>query len=116
MYDEVLEKARVWLPQGNQVTSISSINGIFALTPDNLPLVGEVGTVPGLYMAAAVWVTHAAGAAKFLVQMIEGQAADSQLTADLDPMRFQGEDANSLAEKALSSYNHIYKTIQNGIN
>ncbi|KAF9784194.1 hypothetical protein IL306_008122 [Fusarium sp. DS 682] len=47
-------------------------NGVFSMTPDNMPLAGKVESVEGLYMAVAVWVTHAAGTAKFLTRVIDG--------------------------------------------
>lgn len=44
------------------------LNGVFAMTPDNLPLLGPVADVPGLWVAEAIWVTYAAGAADALAR------------------------------------------------
>ncbi|HEV2745100.1 MAG TPA: FAD-dependent oxidoreductase, partial [Rubrobacter sp.] len=42
------------------------INGLFSFTPDGGSLLGESREVRGFWMAEAVWVTHAAGAARMI--------------------------------------------------
>ena len=50
-------------------------NGIFSFTPDGGPLMGESAEVDGFYVAEAVWVTHSAGVAKAMAELlIEGQS------------------------------------------
>ncbi|WYZ36746.1 hypothetical protein EsH8_II_000252 [Colletotrichum jinshuiense] len=88
-----------------------SFNGIFSMTPDNMPLAGSVGSVQGLHMAVAVWVTHAAGTAKFLTKVIDGLEVDEKTREALDPERFRGQDFAALEEKSLLGYNSIYKTV-----
>ncbi|KAJ3541955.1 hypothetical protein NM208_g4346 [Fusarium decemcellulare] len=88
-----------------------SFNGIFSMTPDNMPLAGTVQSVPGLHMAVAVWVTHAAGTAKFLTKLIDGLDVDETTREALDPERFKGQDFSELEEKSLRGYNSIYKTV-----
>ncbi|RGP79045.1 sarcosine oxidase [Fusarium longipes] len=85
-------------------------NGVFSMTPDNMPLAGKIDSVDGLYTAVAVWVTHAAGCAKFLVDVIDGKTVDSKMSKALDPERFRGQDFSDLEEKSLQGYNSIYKT------
>ncbi|OBT91068.1 hypothetical protein VE02_00059 [Pseudogymnoascus sp. 03VT05] len=46
------------------------LNGVFAVTPDGLPVVGAVGGVKGLWVAAGVWVTHAVGVAEVISKMV----------------------------------------------
>ncbi|KAJ4118736.1 hypothetical protein NW768_010796 [Fusarium equiseti] len=87
-------------------------NGVFSMTPDNMPLAGRVGSVEGLYTAVAVWVTHAAGTAKFLMNIIDGKAVDEKRVKALDPERFRGQDFAELEEKSLQGYNSIYKTVK----
>ena len=51
------------------------INGLFSFTPDGMPLLGET-TVPGFWLAEAVWVTHSAGVAQALATwMVDGVPA-----------------------------------------
>ncbi|AUI51239.1 GcvT family protein [Arthrobacter crystallopoietes] len=50
-------------------------NGIFSFTPDGGPLIGESPEVKGFYLAEAVWVTHSAGVAKSVAELlVEGQS------------------------------------------
>lgn len=89
-------------------------NGIFAVTPDNLPFAGRVPDVANLWLAAAIWVTTAAGTAKLLSREIIRDAMHSTTPEDkvlldaLDPARFQGLEADSLVQQALGKYNDIY--------
>ena len=45
-------------------------NGIFSFTPDGGPLIGESPDVAGFWIAEAVWVTHSAGVAKAVAQLL----------------------------------------------
>lgn len=86
-------------------------NGIFALTPDSMPLAGAVPQIPGLYVAAALWITHAAGVTRLIADIVAGTELsddDKALRNAFDPMRFQGADAEVLRKKALGTYNDIY--------
>ncbi|KAL4729700.1 hypothetical protein ACLX1H_004123 [Fusarium chlamydosporum] len=87
-------------------------NGVFSMTPDNMPLAGKVESVKGLYTAVAVWVTHASGTAKFLVDVIDGKDVDSTTVRALNPERFKGQDFAELEERSLNGYNSIYKTVK----
>lgn len=125
-FDDSLHKARSFFPDPSVLDGGHRINGVFALTPDNLPLAGPVKTWPGLWVAAAVWVTHAAGTAKMvadmLVREVEGTAAaradeggdgdgdgDAALERALDPERFAGQDPKELRTRALNWYSDIGK-------
>jgi aminomethyltransferase len=46
-------------------------NGMFAESPNGLPVMGPVQEYDGLWTAAAIWVTHAGGAAKALAEWME---------------------------------------------
>ncbi|KAE8150701.1 N,N-dimethylglycine oxidase [Aspergillus avenaceus] len=109
-FDGTLSHAAQFIPEETQIVPREKFNGIFSMTPDNMPLVGNIPSVGGLYMAAAVWVTHAAGTAKLLTQMLEGQAVDETIRRALDPSRFQGRDMATLTQESLNGYNNIYKT------
>ncbi|KAK2781237.1 hypothetical protein FQN52_001740 [Onygenales sp. PD_12] len=91
-------------------------NGIFAVTPDNLPMAGKVQDTTNLWLCAAVWITHAAGTAKLLTrEILRGQgeqrsAEDEVLLKALDPNRFLGMDGEDLTRKALGRYNDIYNS------
>ncbi|KAI4727045.1 FAD dependent oxidoreductase [Aureobasidium sp. EXF-10728] len=86
------------------------IGGVFSVTPDNMPLLGPVSGVDGLWMAVAIWVTHAAGCARLLEKMMLGEIYDREIARDLDPARFTGRDVEKLEKTALKQYNDIYST------
>ncbi|THX88735.1 FAD dependent oxidoreductase [Aureobasidium pullulans] len=86
------------------------IGGVFSVTPDNMPLLGPVAGVEGLWMAVAIWVTHAAGCARLLEKMILGEAYDEAIAKDLHPGRFEGRSEEELEVTALKQYNDIYST------
>jgi glycine/D-amino acid oxidase-like deaminating enzyme len=91
-------------------SGLKPINGVFSVTPDNLPLLGPVPGVEGLWLAAAIWITHAAGAARLLLRMMSGESYDREMAHTLDPARFAEGDAYALQETALRQYNDIYRS------
>ncbi|WP_219472128.1 GcvT family protein [Nonomuraea rhizosphaerae] len=46
------------------------INGIFSFTPDGFPLIGEAPHLDGFWLAEAVWVTHSAGVARAVAELL----------------------------------------------
>jgi len=98
------------LDSDNQPCDFKLINGVFSVTPDNLPLLGPVPGVEGLWLAAAIWVTHAAGSARLLLQMMRGESHDAEMAHALDPARFVRGDKQILQETALRQYNDIYRS------
>ncbi|KAL4761045.1 NAD(P)/FAD-dependent oxidoreductase [Aspergillus foveolatus] len=109
-FDTTLHRALRFIPEKTNLAPREKFNGLFSMTPDNMPLVGEIPGTEGLYIAAAVWVTHAAGSAKFLTQMIKGETLDAVVKKALDPSRFRGCDMERLERESLHCYNSIYST------
>ncbi|KAK8861746.1 hypothetical protein IAR55_002569 [Kwoniella newhampshirensis] len=107
-FDQVLADGYGLLPdvKARSFEGGHKFNGLFSVTPDGLPLVGRLDE--GLYVGVGVWVTHAAGSAGLLADMVLGAEADGDeaLKKALDPRRFDGQ--GKLAEKALGKYNDIY--------
>ncbi|OBT52056.1 hypothetical protein VE04_07497 [Pseudogymnoascus sp. 24MN13] len=72
-FDSAVERALGLFPEETRqaMTADGSrkFNGVFAVTPDGLPVVGPVGDVKGLWVAAGVWVTHAMGVAGLVAKM-----------------------------------------------
>ncbi|KAA8648176.1 hypothetical protein EYZ11_000567 [Aspergillus tanneri] len=111
-FDTTLKNALNFIPEKTNLVPKRKFNGIFSMTPDNMPIVGNIPSIGGLFMAAAVWVTHAAGSAKFLAQLMKGEKVDENIRKALDPSRFQGKDMGRLKRESLDAYNEIYKTQQ----
>lgn len=110
VFDPVIDRALELLPASARFVPEHRLNGVFAMTPDNLPLLGPVADVPGLWVAAAIWVTHAAGAADALAAMMTGQDPGVTELRALHPQRFRGEPRGELRERALRRYRDIYAT------
>ena len=73
-----LEQALELMPEvvGDESVGIKyAINGILSLTPDGMPILGELPEVKGLWSAAAVWVKEGPGIGKSLAQwMVQGES------------------------------------------
>ena len=69
------EQSRLLLPALRAAKVDSGFNGIFSFTPDGNPLIGESADVAGFWIAEAVWVTHSAGVARAVAQLLtEGRS------------------------------------------
>jgi len=66
--------------------------------------------IAGLWVAEALWVTHACGAARALVQMMTDRPSEIRGLERLRPGRFAGQSAEVCAERALRWYRDIYAT------
>jgi len=66
----------------------SSFNGIFSFTPDGGSLVGQSREVDGFWVAEAVWVTHSAGVARAVAEVLTTGRSQYDL-ADCELNRFE---------------------------
>ena len=64
------EQSQVLLPSLRDSKVDTGFNGIFSFTPDGGPLIGESPDVAGFWIAEAVWVTHSAGVARSVAQLL----------------------------------------------
>src|SRR5919112_3020035 len=67
---DVWEQCRQLLPALGSAKVEEGFNGVFSFTPDGGPLVGESPDVRGFWIAEAVWVTHSAGVARSVAQLL----------------------------------------------
>ncbi|MGW4792782.1 GcvT family protein, partial [Nonomuraea sp. NPDC004297] len=64
------------LPALAASTYEDGINGVFSFTPDGFPLIGEAPHLDGFWLAEAVWVTHSAGVARALAEvLVDGRSS-----------------------------------------
>lgn len=108
-FDGAVAAAFALLPPAHRFAPAVRLNGVFSVTPDNMPLLGPFEGLPGLWSATAIWVTHAAGAAAALAEAMDGGEPGAELAA-LSPDRFAGLPAEDLRRRALRHYNGIYAT------
>ncbi|MBN9100943.1 MAG: FAD-dependent oxidoreductase [Pseudonocardia sp.] len=64
------EQSRLLLPSLRTAKIDTGFNGVFSFTPDGGPLIGESPDVAGFWIAEAVWVTHSAGVARAVAQLL----------------------------------------------
>ncbi|MDQ8757445.1 FAD-binding oxidoreductase [Sphingosinicella sp. LHD-64] len=90
-----------------QTGSCRKLNGIFSMTPDGAPLLGQVDGAKGLWVAEAVWVTHAGAVGKAMAECILDRSPSFDITQfHLD--RFASMDEQSRRHASMSLYNDIY--------
>lgn len=82
------ELSRELLPAMKDSEIADGFNGIFSFTPDGGALVGQAPNLDGFYVAEAVWVTHSAGVAHALAQVLTTGRSEIDL-ADCELTRFE---------------------------
>jgi glycine cleavage system aminomethyltransferase T/glycine/D-amino acid oxidase-like deaminating enzyme len=77
-FDPQLADALELMPEivGDESVGVKyAINGLIALTPDGMPILGETPEVKGLWSAAAVWVKEGPGVGKSVAEwMVHGES------------------------------------------
>lgn len=107
-FDEVISSAQTLLRPGARLPADRRVNGVFAMTPDNLPYLGAHADRPGMWTAQGLWITHAAGAARALARAM---TTGSELPPELAVDRFGSPDEagrRALRGAALRLYRDIY--------
>jgi glycine cleavage system aminomethyltransferase T/glycine/D-amino acid oxidase-like deaminating enzyme len=77
-FDPQMQDALDLMPEivGDESVGVKyAINGLFSLTPDGMPILGETPEVKGLWSAAAVWVKEGPGVGKSVAEwMVLGES------------------------------------------
>lgn len=76
------------LPVLRESEIADGFNGIFSFTPDGGPIVGQSPTLDGFYVAEAVWVTHSAGVARAVAELLTTGRSEIDL-AECELSRFE---------------------------
>lgn len=82
------EASQALLPDLADAQIEHGFNGIFSFTPDGGSLVGQAPQLQGFYLAEAVWVTHSAGIARAVAELILDGRSSIDL-GDSDINRFE---------------------------
>ncbi|MET3774455.1 FAD-dependent oxidoreductase, partial [Arthrobacter nitrophenolicus] len=82
------EATKQLLPALHEAEIEDGFNGIFSFTPDGGSLVGESKELDGFYVAEAVWVTHSAGIARAVAELLTEGKSSIDL-GDCDIHRFE---------------------------
>lgn len=105
-FAEAWELSRELLPSLRSAKIDSGFNGIFSFTPDGGPLIGESPDVAGFWIAEAVWVTHSAGVARSVAQLL----VDGRSELDLhgcDVARFEEVQVTDAYVRETSQQNFV---------
>ncbi|KIX00098.1 uncharacterized protein Z518_10235 [Rhinocladiella mackenziei CBS 650.93] len=97
------------LPALKESKIADGINGIFSFTPDGGPIVGQSPTLDGFYVAEAVWVTHSAGVARAMAEILTTGRSEIDL-AECDLGRFEEVQLTPayVSETAQQNFVEIY--------
>ena len=103
------EDCKSLLPCLETATIDVGFNGVFSFTPDGGPLVGESPDVAGFWIAEAVWVTHSAGVARAVAQLLIDGRSEVELHG-CDVHRFEQVqlDPGYVRETAQQNFVEIY--------
>ncbi|MEU6240555.1 FAD-dependent oxidoreductase [Streptomyces sp. NPDC047024] len=107
-FGDALDRATALVPAFRDTPLARRLNGVFAMTPDELPLVGPSEKVPGLWFAEASWVTHAGGVGRQLAEMLLGTGREVVDPGRLAPDRFASWSRERVERAALGHYRGIY--------
>ncbi|ODA79292.1 hypothetical protein RJ55_04885 [Drechmeria coniospora] len=69
-FDAAWKLSQDLLPALGDADIEDGFNGVLSFTPDGFPLVGQSPALDGFYVAEAVWVTHSAGVARALAELM----------------------------------------------
>lgn len=81
-------------------------NGIMSFTPDGGPLMGMAPNLRGFFVAEAVWVTHSAGVARAVAQLLTTGKSEIDLT-ECDISRFEQVQLTPEYVKEVSTQNFV---------
>ena len=110
---EVAQAAAIeLLPALRGVELTHRINGMFSFTPDAFPLLGESLDIRGLWVAEAIWITHAGGAGKVIAEwMAEGVPTIDLRECDLNRFPPHAQTAAYVRARAAQQYREVYDII-----
>lgn len=100
------------LPALRETEIADGFNGIFSFTPDGGSVVGQAPNLDGFYVAEAVWVTHSAGVARAVAEVLtEGRSRID--IAELEITRFEEVQLSPeyVSETSQQNFVEIYDII-----
>jgi glycine cleavage system aminomethyltransferase T len=111
-FEEAWKLSQNLLPALRETQIADAFNGIFSFTPDGGPLVGQAPNVDGFYVAEAVWVTHSAGVARALAQILTMGQSEIDIT-ECELSRFEEVQLSReyVSETSQKNFVEIYDII-----
>lgn len=89
-----------------------AINGVFAFTPDGMPLIGEPGGVQGFWIVDGLWITHAAGGACAAAEWIlYGKPAWDLRECDVRRFERHAQSQTYVFARSMQAYREVYDIV-----
>jgi glycine cleavage system aminomethyltransferase T/glycine/D-amino acid oxidase-like deaminating enzyme len=111
-FDPQMEDALELMPEivGDESVGVKyAINGLIALTPDGMPLVGETPEVRGLWSAAAVWVKEGPATGKCVAEwMVHGEPSIDIAQSDISRFHAHQKTRQHTKRRAFEAFPKTY--------
>jgi glycine cleavage system aminomethyltransferase T/glycine/D-amino acid oxidase-like deaminating enzyme len=106
------EDSKEILPALREAEIEDGFNGIFSFTPDGGPIVGQHRDLDGFYVAEAVWVTHSAGVARAVAELLTDGRSQIDL-GECDVARFEDVQLSRayVSETSQQNFVEIYDVL-----
>ncbi|MCH7734835.1 MAG: FAD-dependent oxidoreductase [Chloroflexi bacterium] len=112
LFEAAFEYARELLPALRSVELNKKLNGIFSFTPDGMPIMGESPHVRGLWVAAAVWITHAGGVGKTMAEwMSSGETEWDMRECDIARFEPHALEEPYIFQRSMQQYREVYDIV-----
>jgi glycine cleavage system T protein len=100
------------LPPLDKADLTTQFNGMFAFTPDGMPLLGEAAAVKGFWAAVGVWVTHAGGVGKAIAEWLNDGVPGMDLReADINRFHPHVASRTYIHLRCAQQYREVYDII-----
>ena len=117
-FEPQMEHALELMPEivGNEKVGVKyAINGLIALTPDGMPILGETPDVKGLWSAAAVWVKEGPGVGKSLAEwMVHGESEIDLHSSDIARFHTHQKTRAHIRARTSEAFNKTYGIVHPG--
>lgn len=106
------EESKRLIPSLESTKVEEGFNGVFSFTPDGGPVIGESPDVAGFWIAEAVWVTHSAGVARSVAQLlVEGRSEISLHGCDVHRFEEVQTTPEYVSETGQQNFIEIYDVL-----
>jgi len=111
-FDPQMEDALALMPEivGDESVGVKyAINGLIALTPDGMPVLGETPEVKGLWSAAAVWVKEGPAVGECVAEwMVHGESHIDLHASDISRFHAHQKTRRHVKERAFEAFPKTY--------
>ncbi|KAH8690147.1 dimethylglycine dehydrogenase precursor [Talaromyces proteolyticus] len=111
-FEPAWEETKRLLPVLQDCEISDGFNGVFSFTPDGGPIVGQAPHLNGFYVAEAVWVTHSAGVARAVAEVLTTGSSQIDIT-ECDLSRFEEVQLTQtyISETSQQNFVEVYDII-----